>query len=67
MDWKFKIWKNSTQLLTLIVPKLTFGPFGVRNGPNLQIYLFHEYISLNPSRVEQNYTIQLIKMAKTNY
>ena len=26
----------------------------VRNGPNLQSYLFQEYISLNPRRVEQN-------------
>ena len=37
----------------------------VRNGPNLQSYLFQEYTSLNPSRVEQNYTIYLLKMAKT--
>ena len=34
----------------------------VRNGPNLQTYLFQVYISLNPSislnprRVEQNYS-----------
>ena len=33
--------------------------------PNLQSYLFQEYTSLNPSRVEQNYTIYLLKMAKT--
>jgi len=31
--------------------------------PNLQSY--QEYTSLNPSRVEQNYTIYLLKMAKT--
>ena len=31
----------------------------VRNWPNLQSYLFQEYISLNPSRVKQNYTIHL--------
>ena len=31
----------------------------VRNGPNLQSYLFQEYTSLNPSRVEQNYGIYL--------
>ena len=40
----------------ILVPKLTLGPFltlSVRNGPNLQSYLFQEYISLNPSRVEQ--------------
>jgi len=33
----------------------------------LQSYLFQEYISLNPRRVEQNYTIYLLKMAKTIY
>ena len=36
---------------------LTFGPFltlRVRNGPNLQSYLFQVYISLNPGQVEQN-------------
>ena len=52
------------------VRKLTHGPFltlSVRNGQNLQSYLFQEYISLNPSRVEQNYTIYLLKMAKTIY
>ena len=46
----------------ILVPKLTLGPFltlSVRNGPNLQSYLFQKYISLNPSRVEQNYTIYL--------
>ena len=44
----------------ILVPKLTLGPFltlSVRNGPNLQSYLFQEYISLNPSREEQNYNI----------
>ena len=48
----------------------TLGPFltlSVRNGPNLQSYLFQAYISLNPSRVKQNYTIHLLEMAKTNY
>ena len=48
----------------ILVPKLTLGPFLtliVRNGPNLQNDLFQEYISLNPSRVEQNYTIYLLK------
>ena len=53
-----------------LVSKLTLGPFltlSVRNDPNLQNYLFQTYTSLNPSRVEQNYTIQLLKMAKTIY
>ena len=53
-----------------LVPKLTLGPFlklSVRNGPNLQSYLFQVYISLNPSRVKQNYTIHLLEMAKTIY
>jgi len=48
-----------------LVPKLTLGPFltlSFRNGPNLQAH-----ISLNSSQVEQNYTIHLLKMAKTNY
>ena len=43
----------------ILVPKLTLGQFltlSVRNGPNLKSYLFQEYISLNPRRVEQNYT-----------
>ena len=31
----------------------------VRNGPNLQSYLFRAYLSLNPSRVKQNYITQL--------
>jgi len=46
----------------ILVPKLTLAPFltlSVRNGANLQSYLFQEYISLNTSRVEQNYTIHL--------
>ena len=46
----------------MLVPKLTLGPFltlSVRNGPNLQSYLFQEYISQNPSRAEQNYNIHL--------
>ena len=38
------------------VPKLTLS---VRNEPNLQRYLFQENISLNPRRVEQNYTIYI--------
>ena len=45
-----------------LVPKLTLGPFlilSVRNGPNLQSYLFQAYLSLNPRRVEQTYTIYL--------
>jgi len=53
-----------------LVPKLTLGPFLAlcfRNGPNLQSYLFQAFLSLNPSRVEQNYAILLLKMAKTNY
>ena len=44
------------------VPKLTLGSFltlSVRNEPNLQSYLFQENISLNPRRVEQNYTIYI--------
>ena len=51
----------------ILVPKLTLGPFltlSVKNGPNLQSFL---YISLNPRRVEQNYTIYLEKMAHTIY
>ena len=53
-----------------LFPKLTLGPFltlSVRNGPNLQSLLFQAFISLNPSRVEQNYTLHLKEMAKTNY
>jgi len=53
-----------------LVPKLRLGPFlalSVRNGPNLQSYLFQAYISLNPIRVKQNCTIHLLKMAKTIY
>ena len=56
----FKVLESSFQ--GKLVPKLTLGPFltlSVRNGPNLQSYLFQAYISLNPSRVEQNYTIHL--------
>ena len=37
----------------ILVPKLTLGPFltlSVRNGSNLQSYLFQEYIYLNPRR-----------------
>ena len=51
----------------ILVPKQTLGPFltlltlSVRNGPNRQSYLFQENISLNPRRVEQNYTIVLLK------
>ena len=43
-------------------PKLTLDPcltLSVRNGPYLQSYSFQEYISLNPIREEQNYTICL--------
>ena len=53
-----------------LVPKLTlvlFLTLSVRNGPNLQSYLFQAYISLNPIRVEQKYTKHLLKMAKTIY
>ena len=53
----------------IVVPKLILGPFltmSVRNGPNLQSYLFMS-ISLNPRRVEQNYTIYVQKTAKTIY
>ena len=53
-----------------LVPKLTIGPFltlTVRNGPNLQSYLFQAYRSSNSSRVKQNYTIHLKEMAKTIY
>ena len=39
----------------------------VRNGPNLQSYLFQDYIYLSPSQVEQNYTIYLKKMTKIIY
>ena len=41
----------SQQYQGILVPKQTLGPFltlSVRNGPNLQSYLFQEYISLNP-------------------
>ena len=41
-----------------LVPFLTLS---VKNGPNLQSYLFQEYISLNPRRVEQNYPVYLLK------
>ena len=37
------------------------------NGPNLLSYLFQAYTSLNPSRLEQNYTTHLLKKVKTNY
>jgi len=53
----------------ILVPKLTFGSFltlSVRNEPNLQSYLFQENISLNPRRVEQNYTIVLLKKMAEN-
>ena len=36
-------------------------------GPNLLSYLFQAYTSLNPSRLELNYTTHLLKMVKTNY
>ena len=65
---KFKPWtkkfffpNDDTQMQGILVPKLTLGPFLTRNGPNLQSYLFQEYISLNPRRVEQNYTTYLLK------
>ena len=48
-----------------LVPKLTLDPFltlSVRNGLNMLSYLFQAYISLYPSRIEQNYTINLLKM-----
>ena len=38
------------KLQGILVSKLTLGPFltlSIRNGPNLQSYLFQEYISLN--------------------
>ena len=46
----------------ILVSKLTLGLFitlSVIYGPNLQSYLFQENISLNPRRVEQNYTIYI--------
>ena len=47
----------------ILVPKLTLGPFltlSVRNGLDLQSYLFQENISLNPRRVDlQTYAIYL--------
>jgi hypothetical protein len=52
-----------------LVPKLTLGPFltlSVRNWQNLQSYLFQEYISLNPSRVEQNYSPYIYKKRAKN-
>ena len=53
--------KSNVSLLQVdLVPKLTLGPFltlSVRNGPNLQSYLFQPYISLKLFRVEQNCTI----------
>ena len=59
------LWNHLLQ--ETLVPKLTLGQFltlSVRNGPNLQSYLFQAYISLNPSRVKQNYTIYFSKKAK---
>ena len=53
---KTKIFNKNLQ--GKLVLKLTLGPFltlSVRSGPNLQSYLFQAYISLNPSRVKQNY------------
>ena len=58
---------NSFQTQGKLALKLTLGPFltlSVRNGPDLQSYLFQEYISLNPSRVKQIYTIHLLKWLK---
>jgi len=52
----------------MLVPNLTLSTFltlGVRNGPNMQSYLFQEYTSLNPRRVKQNYTVYLKKMTET--
>ena len=54
------IYESVLYIQGILVPKLTLGPLltlSVRNGPNLQSYLFQEY--------EQNYTIYLQKMAKT--
>ena len=56
--------KTYSTVTGMLVSKLTLGPFlalGVRNGPNLHSFLFQEYISLNPRRVEQNYTVYLNK------
>jgi len=54
----------SDQVQGILVPNLTLGPFltlSNRNGPNLQSYLFQDYISLNPKQLEQNYIIYLEK------
>ena len=56
------LWKKRCTFLLQgkLVPKLALGAFltlSARNGPNLQSYLFQAYISLNPSRVKQYYTI----------
>jgi len=56
------IYESVLYIQGILVPKLTLGPLltlSVSNGPNLQSFLFQEYISLNPRRVEQNYTIYL--------
>ena len=43
--------KVDLQLQGILVPKLTLGPFltlSVRNGPNLQSYLFQEKNKITP-------------------
>ena len=48
--WIIEQWGSGScafQIQGILVPKLTLGPFlslTVRNGPNLQSYLFQEYI-----------------------
>ena len=59
---QLKYSSNRAIMQGILVYKLALGPFitlSVRNGPNLQSYLFQEYIFLNPRRVEQKYTIYL--------
>ena len=52
-----KVVRSIDQLIQgILVPKLTLHPF-----LTLQSYLSQEYISLNPRRVEQNYTVYLNK------
>ena len=43
-----------------LVSKLTLGPL-----LTMTIRIFQAYLSLNPSRVKQNYNIHLLEMAKT--
>ena len=64
------IYESVLYIQGILVPKLTLGPLltlSVSNGPNLQSFLFQEYISLNPKRVEQNLTIYILIKNDWNY